>query len=51
MEKKQYGKYVTSKNKIPHDIEQKFKALVNFEVYSLGNSGQNFTSYQLKDVN
>ncbi|MGE6353968.1 hypothetical protein ACQKCJ_08820 [Flavobacterium sp. NPDC079362] len=48
--KNQYGKWVTAKNKIPYDIEQQFKSLINFEVYSLGNSGQNFISYQLKDV-
>lgn len=48
--KNQYGKWVTNKNKIPYDIEQQYKSLINYEVYALGDNRQNFISYQLYDI-
>lgn len=46
--KNQYGEWVSRDNKIPNDLEIKFKALDNFEYYGLGQD--NFVSYQIKDI-
>ncbi|MEO7975982.1 hypothetical protein [Flavobacterium sp.] len=46
--KNQYGEWVSRDNKIPNDLGIEYKAVDNFEYYSLGQD--NFVSYQVKDI-
>ncbi|AIN75116.1 hypothetical protein SAMN02745938_11179 [Flavobacterium psychrophilum DSM 3660] len=49
--KNEDGQWISRKNRIPFKIENKFKQLIDYEKYALGENGENFISYELRDIN
>lgn len=44
------GKWVSRKNKIPANIEEEYKSLIDFESDGLGEERENFIYYEVRDI-
>lgn len=48
--KNEDGQWISRKNRIPYKIENEYKQLIDYERYELGENGENFISYELRDI-
>lgn len=48
--KNEDGQWISRKNRIPSKIENEYKQLIDYERYELGENGENFISYELRDI-